>query len=446
MSTPALLLTVYCCVSGGPFGLEPLISASGAGLALLLIVLTPILWALPDALTTAELAPAIPEEGGYVIWVRRALGPYWGFLNGWWTWLYTLVDAAIYPVLFTTYLSQLLQSAFGFRLLETNDTARWGVSFLVICAFTFVNIRGTKTVGQTSSVLAVGIILPFVLMTVIGLVRMAQHPMPVVHGFLPEGTGTTSALSGGLGVVMWNYLGWDALSTIAEEVEEPAKAYPRALMWGLPLVTLVYLLPTVVGLAFFPAVADWKEGVWPVIAQRVGGPWLAYAVNAAALISPLALFTASLLGSSRIPFVLAESRFLPPWLVDVHPKWGTPWRAILVCGAIYALLCTKTFKDLVSLNVVMYGIALILEGLSLVILRIKEPDLARPFRIRGGWPVLGLIATLPVVCVVTLVTLTVQEEGWPAQWLTGVAILSGPVVYEVIRRVRKYEQRTNFAP
>jgi amino acid transporter len=433
MTARALLLTVFCCVSGGPFGLESLVSESGPGLALLLIAIMPFVWALPDALTTAELAPAIPVEGGYVVWVRRAMGRFAGFLNAWWTWIYTLADAAIYPVLFTTYLFALLDGLYGLDLSQVHPLSHWAVSAGVVAVFTFINVRGTKLVGATSSVFALLIIAPFAVMVAIGLVRLGMVPRPITMPFLAEGKSATQALASGLGIVMWNYLGWDALSTIAEEVEEPQKAYPKAIFTGVPLVALVYLLPTAVGLLFFRDPGAWVEGAWPAIADSVGGRGLWFVVNLAGLISPIALFTASLLGSSRVPFVLAEEGFLPKALVAVHPRFGTPWRAILLCGVIYAVLAYQKFADLVSLNVMMYGAALILETTALLVLRVKEPDLPRPFKIPGGWPALGLIFVLPVSLVLLLAGLSVAEEGWQAQGLTVVAILSAPAVYGLVR-------------
>jgi amino acid transporter len=440
MTAGMLALTVFCCVSGGPFGLEPLIKESGPGLALLLIVLMPIFWALPDALTTAELAPAIPVEGGYVVWVRRAMGPFWGFLNAWWTWIYALVDAAIYPVLFTTYLSKLLTSLFGFDLFERDKVAAWAMAFAAIGLFTWLNIRGTKVVGKASSVFAIAIIGPFVVLAVLGLVRLGMNPHPIVTEFVPKDKSIPGALASGLGIVMWNYLGWDALSTIAEEVDEPQKAYPRAIFIGVPLVTLVYLLPTIAGLAFYPDAAKWEEGAWPEIAKAIGGDALGFAVNIAGLVSPIALFTASLLGSSRVPFVLAEEGFLPKALVDVHPRFGTPWKAILVCGVVYSILAWSTFQDLVQLNVMMYGAALVLETSALLVLRYKEPDLPRPFKIPGGWPMLAVLFVLPVSMVFLLAGLSIQEEGWAAQRLTIAAILSGPVIYGWIYLFRTMRQ------
>lgn len=443
MGVRALLLTVFCCVSGGPFGLEPLVGEAGPGLALVLILIIPVVWAIPDALTTAELAPAIPVEGGYVIWVRRAMGPFAGFLNAWWTWIYTLVDAAIYPAMFASYALSLAEATLGWKVRENDSLTPWALGAVVVVIFTTINIRGTKLVGKTSSLFAGLILLPFLLMVVVGLVRYGANPHPLNLPFLAEGKSMSQALSSGLGIVMWNYLGWDALSTIAEEVEDPAKAYPTAIFGGVPLVTLVYILPTLVGLMFFANPAKWQEGVWPEIAQAVGGDWLLWPMQVAALIAPVALFTASLLGSSRVPFVLAEERFLPKGLVEIHPKFGTPWRAIILCGVIYLVLITKTFSELVELNVIMYGAALVLETLALLVLRVKEPNLPRPFKVPGGWPVLILVFLLPVSMVFLLGILSFQEDmaspdGLQKQLPTMVGLASAPIVYFCVRLAQRF--------
>jgi amino acid transporter len=263
----ALAFTVFCCVSGGPFGLEPVVSESGAAVGLLLVLLLPFVWALPDALTSCELAPAIPVEGGYVVWVRRAMGEFAGFLNAWWTWIYTLVDAAIYPVLFATYLGATAKLLLGTEALQGTD-AQWAVALAMIGVFAWINFRGARLVGLTSSALALMILVPFALFVVVGAVKLFAEPRELALA-LPDGAALRSSLAAGLGIVMWNYLGWDALSTIAEEVDDPARAYPRALLSGIATVTLVYLLPTVVGLYFYPDAAKWVEGAWPQIAEAV---------------------------------------------------------------------------------------------------------------------------------------------------------------------------------
>src|ERR1700674_6062309 len=89
-SPPAAV--VFFNVSGGPYGIENVVPSFGPGLALLLLVLTPLVWSLPVSLVMSELASAMPAEGGYVAWVRRAFGPFWSFQVGWWSWLDRLVD------------------------------------------------------------------------------------------------------------------------------------------------------------------------------------------------------------------------------------------------------------------------------------------------------------------------------------------------------------------
>lgn len=452
MTGVALLFTVFCCVSGGPYGLEGAIGEAGPGIALALILLLPLIWALPDALTSCELGAAIPVEGGYVIWVRRAMGEFAGFLNAWWTWIYTLVDATLYPVLFATYLTQVARQIWGdswgvVRELAVPigpsftfevDPVQWGIAAAVILIFAWLNHRGTRLVGLTSIGLALAILIPFALFVGIGAFRwLTEGGRSIPLTFPADAENFRASLATGLAIVMWNYLGWDALSTIAEEVEDPARNYPRALLIGLVLVTSAYLFPTVVGLAFVPDASLWVEGAWPMIAERIGGPPLMVLIILGGLVAPIALFTASLLASSRVPLVLAEARFLPAPFRTIHARYGTPSVAIWFSAGVFLILATKTFQELIQLNVLMYSCALVLETAALLVLRAKEPDLPRPFRIPGGWPVLALVFILPVGTAGTLVYLSILEEGWQSLTLTWIAIASGPIVYGLIRLFRR---------
>ena len=103
ISTLSLVFILYFSTSGGAFTTETLVAAVGPGMALLILVLVPIVYSLPETLIIGELASMLPLEGGYYRWVQRAFGPFWAFQNGWLTWMYSLVDMAIYPVLFLQY-------------------------------------------------------------------------------------------------------------------------------------------------------------------------------------------------------------------------------------------------------------------------------------------------------------------------------------------------------
>ena len=105
LTTLPLVFVMFFNVSGGAFTLEGLVAELGPGLALTMLAIVPLVWSLPEVLLIGELASMLPEEGGYYRWVRRAFGPFWAFQCGWCTWMYSLVDMAIYPVLFNQYLA-----------------------------------------------------------------------------------------------------------------------------------------------------------------------------------------------------------------------------------------------------------------------------------------------------------------------------------------------------
>ena len=104
IGTLSLVFILYFSTSGGPHTTETLVHEVGPGMALLVLLLVPIFWSIPEVLIVGELSSMLPVEGGYYRWVDRAFGRFWAFQNGWLTWMYSLVDMAIYPILFNQYL------------------------------------------------------------------------------------------------------------------------------------------------------------------------------------------------------------------------------------------------------------------------------------------------------------------------------------------------------
>src|SRR3954452_1716966 len=124
VGTLSLVFILFFTTSGGAFTTETLAHEEGPGPALLILVLVPIIYSVPESLIVGELASMPPEEGGYYRWVQRAFGPAWAFQNGWLTWMYSLVDMAIYPKLFVTYLAWFAP--------HLSPSAVFGVGLLVI--------------------------------------------------------------------------------------------------------------------------------------------------------------------------------------------------------------------------------------------------------------------------------------------------------------------------
>jgi hypothetical protein len=226
-----LVAVMFFTVSGGPFGLEGLVGSVGPGLALLLLVATPLLYSVPETLLIGELASMLPAEGGYYQWVKRAFGRFWGFWNGWLSWTYSLLDMAIYPVLLLQYAHYF---APGLSRLET-----WLLSVALIWGATWMNLRGTHVVGTASGWFVAAVLAPFGVLAGVALVRWLGQPATLlpVTPFHAAGTSFLGALGLGVSQSIWNYSGWDNASTIGGEIEQASATYPRALARALPLVT-----------------------------------------------------------------------------------------------------------------------------------------------------------------------------------------------------------------
>jgi len=420
---------MFFTVSGGPFGVEGLVGQVGPGLAVLLLIATPLLYSVPETLLIGELASMLPAEGGYYQWVKRAFGRFAGFTNGWLSWMYSLIDMAIYPVLFLQYL-QFFTGPIG-RL------PSWLLALGLIWGATWLNLRGTRTVGLASGWFTVLVIGPFAVLAGGALARWvaAGHAVGLARvPFRAAGTTFLGALGLGISQSIWNYSGWDNPSTIGGEIEDAGAVYPRALLRALPLVTVVYLGAVIPALA----VTDWRtwaDGAWPVIARAVTGPGLAASIAAAGIVSAFALFNALLLSYSRIPLVLARDGLLPAPLRATDAR-GTPRRAVIVSAVGYSLFALLSFGGLLAADVLLYTAALAMEFAALLALRRREPELRGSFRVPLGAPALTVLAALPVALIAVAVALEVRSR---AIGLVGVLVaaafgLAGPATYAALGR------------
>ena len=442
----SLVMVTFFIVSGGPYGLEELVSASGPGVSLLLLLVTPLIWSVPTALAVAELSSMMPVEGGYYAWVKRALGPFWGFLEGWWSWLASFVDMAIYPVLFATYLSALLERM-GLQGLSDDPIARWLPALGVIWIFTLLNVLGARPVGLSSIVFGVIVLAPFVVMSYLAISQLGAAESVPWEPLAPPDEPLLNAFGLGLFIVMWNYSGWDGPSTVGEEVQRPARAIPLTLLITVPLITLVYVAPVLAGLVGTPDWTEWKEGSLPDIAAAVGGDWLGVWVAAVGMVSAAALFSSNLLSVSRLPFVMAADGYLPSALTRVSARYGTPVVSIVLCSVIYSVFSYQSFSWLVIVDVLLYTASIVLELAALVVLRLRLPEARRPFRIPFGWGGIAFVVVPPVLLLVLAVVASLQEaESAEAIYVAGAALLSGVVVYPVLRLLFKRGRPDVYVP
>jgi amino acid transporter len=413
-----LVAILFFNVSGGPYGIEDAVGSLGPGLALLLLLATPLVWSLPVSLAMAELAGALPAEGGYVVWVQRAFGRFWGFQVGWWSWINSFVDVAVYPALFADYLA--------FWRPGMSSLERFAVVLAFIWILTAVNLARVRITGWTAVSMGLVSLVPVVALTIVSATRLEHVPW---RPFAADEGSLLANLGLGLAVMMWNYSGWDTPTTVLGETQAPAASFRGAVWIALPLITLAYVLPVVAGLS---AGGDWKAwdtGYWPKLALGVGGPWLAHLVTLGAVIAAAGLFLSLLLTNSRLPYVLALSGQMPAALGRLHPRFGTPWGAVLLSSACYSLCAFWSFKELIVLNIWLYSIALLLELAAFVVLRLREPRLPRPWRVGGGAIGMWLVAGLPALCCL----LAMATAGWINTAVGVAAALTGPLAYRLWR-------------
>jgi amino acid transporter len=409
LNLPGLVGLTFFCVAGGAYGLEDGVGAAGPLAVLLGIAILPWLWSLPTALMTAELSTAMPEDGGYVVWVERAFGRFWGFQEGWLSWLCSFADNALYPVMFVDYLAYLRG--------DMAPLERWLIAAALISVITWLNIRGIRLVGVTSIVFTALVLAPFAVMLVIGLPQVSPA------NWLQRTAATDWPLL--ISVLLWNTSGWDNAGCCAGEVSAPNRTYPRARNLTVILVTAAYLLPLAVATGVATDWHHWKEGYLPKIAAQIGGPWLGTWLTVVALISAAGLFSALLCTSARVPFAMAQRTMLPRALAVSHRRHNTPWRAILINSAGVALLMPFSFQELIEVDMFLYAAALLLEFAALVWLRIKRPEMPRPYRIPCG--TYGVIAIYIPPTALCLLSIALSNPATKYVGLGGIAL--GLLVY-----------------
>lgn len=480
---------IYFTVCGGAFGAEPMVGWSGPGLALALFILTPLVFSIPNMLMVREMQSMMPVEGGYYHWLKQAFGPFVGYMGGWMNWVVAWVDVSIYPVLAAYYLGYFIpalrEGAMIGSVFVSSGVLSWLVALVLIWAISYLNIRGARLAGLTTDWLGVVMLLPLIFMFFVGIYSWIRSGSTPHLPFLPEGQNLMGALSTGIYVAMWNFMGWELPTAAGDEIVNPKKTYPLAMVLVLIAAIATYSLPTIAGL-YGGAGEDGRHQLWgieeyesgagigavvadygippekleewgvdpassvgwefPDIAHAIGekvagrnsplARGMGMAVTFSAVLSMIGLFIGNGLGGTRVPFAMAEDGMMPRWMTKVHPKYGTPWVAIVVCGVIFSIFSLQAFASLVVIDVFLNMLVLMAEILALWVLRFKRPELPR-WKVPGGYLGLLYITLAPAAIILLAIVSQVTEEGLNSIiWALG-AMVIGAVLYFPLRRFVK---------
>jgi amino acid transporter len=286
-------------------------------------------------------------------------------------------------------------------------------------------------VGEDSAWLFALLLAPFAVFIALGFWQGIRLHPAVQWGRSGSGAGFSTAVL----VAMWNYMGWDNATTVAQEVENPQDNYPRAMFAATALVAVTYILPLAAMACSGLSVETFATGDWATAATALSGPLLGMAVIAGGSITGIGMFNALVMSYTRLPMAMAEDRMLPPTLAKRNRR-GVPWVSVLLCCMAWALALKLPFERLITIDLILYGSSLLLEFVALIVLRVREPELERPFR-AGNFVSACLLGLGPALLISYALYVSRKEKviGSTSALLFSMGIgLLGPLLYWAIAR------------
>jgi basic amino acid/polyamine antiporter, APA family len=390
------------------------------------------------ALTYAELGAMKPQAGGEYVYVRDAYGPLAGFLYGW-TWFVIAKPASIATVV--TGLVRILGtfsvfSFFSAKVVTAPFAVTWGqlVAISAAILISFLNYLGIKKAGEFQLVftlLKVAIILGIVVVCFAGAGSLAARGETVGwSNFAGTFTGATGGIAGfmaALVAALWAYDGWNDLNMVAGEIKQPGRSIPIALVAGVAIVGALYMLMNAGVQYVLPAsaIANSPRPASEAVALILG-PVGAGIVSAGMALSMLVTLNGTIMSGARVPFAMARDGYFFRTLADVHPRFHTPSVALVVQAllSIALLLLGANFRQLFSLAIFAEWLFYMIAGSTVFVLRQREPDAPRPYRM-PGYPVVPAMFVL-VAAVLLVYTF---KDNWPNSGYGLLVILAGIPVF-----------------
>jgi amino acid transporter len=432
----AVAIVVGCIIGAGIFRVPgPIAHHLETPGVILCVWLAGGLLSMAGALCYAELSSLFPKTGGDYVYLREAYGHAVSFLFGW-TKLFVerTGTIAIIAYVFAEYVGYLAGISKGWVR---------GIAVLAIAALTAANVAGLRYGKHIQNIFTSLKVLALIFIIGLGIAFLpwqAQTGMPSffsppVHGGWPL------IQSGGMALifVLWTYGGWTEAAYVAEEVQQPARNVPRAIIGGLAFVTAIYLAVNVIYYLYIPS-SEMKETklVAAVLVTKILGPWGGKLVALFVAASTFGALNGYILTGGRILYALSEDHALFHRLSAVHAKFHTPFLALIFNGAVaIVLILTKTFDQLMEYTTVAIAFFFALTGLSVLVLRRKFPDRERPYRV-VGYPAVPLIFAASTLL---FIGNAIAQE--PRECLFGLSLVGfGAFLYLVSRQMDKKSRRS----
>eukprot|EP00040_Diaphanoeca_grandis_P027243 m.154614 g.154614 ORF g.154614 m.154614 type:complete len:499 (+) comp30898_c0_seq1:235-1731(+) len=401
VSTAGLLLIAFFWVCGGIYGNETLVQTGPPAYMFLMLFGTAIFYALPMSLISAELATALPYDGGLVAWVEETCGKRIGFHNMYWLWISYLFDAAAYPLLAAAYIAK------QFDLAKITGDAELGkviVAEGIIALITLIKLGGTDYIVKASGAFFVLSMLPTVLFTVYASKDMKPETWIDTDVSDPAGFQVTLLVSW----VTWLFCGFNSLGALAGEIKDPKKTYPIVMAILIPVSTLTIAWPVAVSLSIDSNRSHYDVGYFNELAARELGAWIGYAFVVGAIFAFVGLYNAQIMVCERslaafgedemIAYLDRKKRSAVTRYLFTENGTGVAPIYIVVNAVLAGVLLLLPYTVLVEFAMLQMCLNMNLFLYAFIWYKWCRPDMVRPLKMPGG--VCGsIILSFPVFCI-----------------------------------------------
>jgi glutamate:GABA antiporter len=394
-------LVLYYSVTG--FSLRWIATAAAAGPSALVIwIVAAFGFFVPLVFSTLELSSRYPDEGGIYVWSKRAFGPFAAFITGWTYWGSNL---PYFPgLLYFAAANALFIGGPSWQSLSSSSGYFIGVASVGLAVAVTMNVVGLNVgkwlnnIGAIASWIVAGL-----------LIALAAVAWGRFGSATPIDAGTLVPSTSLKDIIFWSTIafafgGVESASTMGEEIQDARRTVPRAILTAGALITVLYLAGTLSVLVTIPREqVSGLQGIMQAmqtVTANVGLPWLAPIVAALVTVNALGGVGGWFAATARLPFVAGIDRFLPPAFGELHPRWRTPYVALLVQAAIAGLFVflgqAKTsvrgaYEALVSMGIIAYFIPFLFMFAAMIVLQ-REPAGPEVIRVPGGKPVAVALA------------------------------------------------------
>jgi APA family basic amino acid/polyamine antiporter len=410
-----------------------------AGPAVILSFALAAFTCLFSALSYAELSSSIPVSGSAYTYAYATLGELVAWIIGWDLILEYGVSVAAVAVGWGGNLNEFLQNAFGYELPKSISTAREDGGILnlpavaIVIAVMFLLTRGVRETAKANLVM-VGIKLAILAFFIV-VAFVAAFNADFLTPFSPHGV---DGVVTGASVIFFAYIGFDAVSTGAEEAREPKRDLPIAIVGSLVICTIIYMLVSIaaVGSLDAKALTDSDAPLAQVLDEGAGISWAASLLAFGALIAITSVLLTVFYGQTRIFFAMARDGLLPRGIARVNPRTGTPMALTFGMGiAIAILAAVAPLNQIVKLVNIGTLFAFFLVNIGVIILRRTHPDMERPFRV-------PFVPVFPIVgcCLILYLMYKLPGETW---WRFVIWLALGLIIYYTYGRKHSILQRAN---